>query len=453
MIPSNNGKSPENPLSPSQLNKLAKNSIEDTLGSLWLTGEITDLYKAPSGHAYFAIKDQKSSIKCTFFKQFNFKNAVLKNGDNILAFGRATLYEERGTFQLKVERVETTGIGDMAKEFAQLKVKLEALGYFSHERKKQLPHKINSLAIITSTSSAAIKDVLDVIKRRNPLLNVTVYHASVQGDKAIEEIIDALLTADINQHDVILLTRGGGSEEDLWTFNDISIAQTLFNLNTPCVSAVGHERDTSISDLVADVSAITPTAAAELLTPDLAELKLKINHQLIILKNSIENKINRQQQQLDISYHKLEKSHPKNQINSEKQLLSSKQEKLIQGIKDRMTDCDKKISTSTNQLLRYNFNFEAIHNRLSIYNKDMGNLVMKRFESDCSHLNQSINGLNKLSPLSTLSRGYSISLNNNSKKVINNIDQVSIGSEIETVVLDGHIISTVKKINKKGLSD
>ena len=446
MISSNKGKSPENPLTPSKLNNLARSSIEDTLGSLWLAGEITDLYQAPSGHAYFAIKDQSSSVKCTFFKQYNFKNVKLKNGDNLLAFGRATLYEERGTFQLKVERVETSGIGDMAKEFALLKVKLEAMGYFSPDTKKKLPAKINSLAIVTSTSSAAIKDVLDVIKRRNPMLQVKVYHASVQGDNAVGEIIDALLTADINQHDVILLTRGGGSEEDLWTFNDISIAQTLFNLNTPCVSAIGHERDTSITDLVADLSAITPTAAAEMLTPDLAEIKLRISHHLTLMKKFIQNKLNSHTQQLDIVYHKLEKSHPINQINKEKQLIANKFDHLKQAIKDISKNTEKELSDRKNRLLRYNFELSDKRSQMKYHENNIENLVKTIYEKKQSHLLQLINGLNTLNPLSTLSRGYSITLNNNDKTVITNITQVSIGTEIQTIVADGKILSTVNKV-------
>jgi exodeoxyribonuclease VII large subunit len=448
MIPSNNGKSPENPLTPSLLNQLARLSIENTLGSLWLAGEITDLYMAPSGHAYFAIKDQSSSVKCTFFKQFNFKKVTLKNGDNLLAFGRATLYEERGTFQLKVERVETSGIGDMAKEFAQLKVKLEALGYFSQESKKKIPLRINSLAIVTSQSSAAVKDVLNVIKRRNPLLEVIVYHASVQGDKAVGEIIDALLTADINHHDVVLLTRGGGSEEDLWTFNDVSIAQTLFNLQTPCVSAIGHERDTSISDLVADSFAITPTAAAEMLTPDMAEVKLKIAHHLTLIKKFIQNKLNNHQQQIDISFHKLEKSHPKNQIKSERQLLDNKFELFKRKITDILLKKEKSLSQSNNYLTRYSFEFKEKNTQLDIYRNNMENLVLNQYEKKLSHLKYSIQSLNTLNPLSTLSRGYSISLNNNNKSVIVDSNQINLGSEIKTILAQGQFISTVTKISQ-----
>ena len=441
----NRGKTPENAITPSELNFLAKKTIENQIGSIWLSGEVTDLYQANSGHAYFALKDASSSIKCTFFKQYNFNKVALKNGDNLLAFGKATLYEERGTFQLKVERIEKTGQGDMAKAFAELKVKLEALGYFAPDKKQKLPQVIQSLAIVTSKTSAAIKDVLNVIKRRNPLLDIKIYHASVQGDKAIEEIIDALLLADINQHDVILLTRGGGSIEDLWTFNDVSIAQTLFNLETPCVTAIGHERDTSIADLVADFSAITPSAAAELLTPDIAELKLRLSHDLIQLKQLINAKLNTFYQKIDNNYHQLEKLHPYNQIKIESQLIQASYLKLKQQIQFKIQQTQAKVSLQNNYFKHYNFNLrehkstlKSTHNRIQ---QEINTIISRKKQQ----LNRSVSQLNTLSPLSTLSRGYSITLKYNDMKIINSYKQLSMGDEILTQLSDGKVISKVTK--------
>jgi len=448
LIPSNIGKSPENATTPGVLNNLARKAIEMQLGSLWLRGEVTDLYMAQSGHAYFSLKDNSSSIKCTFFKQFNFKRTVIKNGDNLLVFGLATLYEERGTFQLKVERVETSGIGDMAKAFAELKIKLEALGYFSPEKKQTIPAIINSLGIVTSKSSAAITDVLNVIKRRNPLLEVKIYHASVQGDKAVEEIIDALLRADINKHDVILLTRGGGSEEDLWTFNDVSIAQTLFNLSTICVSAIGHERDTSISDLVADVSAITPTAAAELLTPDLAKLSLRIAHNQQTIEKLMANKLNNYNQQLDIIYHRLEKSHPKNSINNEKQKTNNRYQKLKLLIQQSMQARNNSLAIKQNNLKHFDFKVDTKKFDINFKFNKISNLMSKKFEQKTSVLKNLAQNINTLSPLATLSRGYSITLQQKTKTVISRFDQVDIGEKIETIIDSGKIISTITEINE-----
>jgi len=449
LISVNLGKSPDNALSPSRLNNLARQTIENHIGNIWLTGEVSDLYMAPSGHAYFSLKDHKSSIKCTFFKQYNFKQIKIKNGDSLLVLGQATLYEERGTFQLKVERVESSGIGDMAKAFAELKVKLEALGYFSPDKKQNLPHVISSLGIITSKSSAAITDILNVIKRRNPLLEVTIYHASVQGERAVEEIIDALLTADINNHDVVLLTRGGGSEEDLWTFNDVSIAQTLFNLTTACVSAVGHERDTSISDLVADVSAITPTAAAELLTPDIANTKLKLEHNQSVLNQLIQNKINAHKQQIDLAYHKLEKSHPKNAIKQEQSRLASQLDKLHTLVEQSIQTKSNQLSLKQSNLMHYDFKISTKKADINLMMNNISNHTSVKLEKGLTDLQNLSNRLNTLSPLATLSRGYSITLNKNNQTVITDSTQAVVGDELETIVGTGKIVSSIISTHDK----
>lgn len=439
----NIGKTAESALSPSRLNNLARSTIENNLGTLWVTGEVTDYYLAPSGHAYFSLKDTQSSIKCTFFRQYNFKKTIIKNGDNLLALGQATLYEERGTFQLKVERVETSGIGDMAKAFAELKVKLEGLGYFKSESKQKIPQVINSLAIVTSQTSAAVKDVLNVIKRRNPLLHVTIYHASVQGEAAIGEIIDALLSADINQHDVILLTRGGGSQEDLWTFNDVSVAQTLFNINTPCVSAIGHERDNSITDLVADACSITPTAAAEMLTPDIENNILKLKHNLATMQKIVRNKLSSQTQQLDIAFHKLQKSHPKNQITKEKQQLDNKISTLKHAIKSTIQAQIQRHSKLENNLIHFNFEINSKNTYLTYTQNNLYNLISIKQEKHLSEIRNLSNSLNTLSPLATLSRGYSITLKQDNGEVITDNKHVQVGDVIETKLKKGMVVSRV----------
>ena len=450
MIQINNGnlagKTPEDAITPSKLNNLARITIEKQLGSIWLNGEVTDLYMAPSGHAYFSLKDNRSSVKCTFFKQYNFKKIIIKNGDSLLAFGKTTLYEERGTFQLKVERVENSGIGDIAKAFAKLKLKLETQGYFSQDKKQTLPAVINSIGIVTSKSSAAIKDVLNVIKRRNPLLNVYIYHASVQGDNAVEEIIDALLIADIKQHDVILLTRGGGSEEDLWTFNDISIAQTLFNLTTPCVSAIGHEKDTAISDLVADAFAITPSAAAELLTPDLLQLKLKISHNSKIISQIINNKVDSYRQQLDINYHKLEKSHPTTKIKAEKQLLQKTFDLLNRSMNHYIQQKNQFLINLHNNFKYFDFNLNADKSTVDYLQKQLINSAISSQQKKQLQLKNLSKNLNNLSPLSILSRSYSITLMENTQTVLSDIQQVTIGDNIETQLKSGKITSQVTSI-------
>jgi exodeoxyribonuclease VII large subunit len=255
--------------------------------------------------------------------------------------------------------------------------------------------------------------------------------------------------SDINQHDVILLTRGGGSEEDLWTFNDVSIAQTLFNLTTPCVSAIGHERDTSISDLVADVSAITPTAAAELLTPDLTNTKVKIQHNYKTLKHLLTNQLNTYRQKLDITFHQLEKSHPKNAINQEKQQLNIQFNKLQALVNQKVQSIANELTLKQNNLKHYDFKINSKKSDLNLMFNNISNLISIKFEkglSDCQNLS---NKLNTLSPLSTLSRGYSITLKKNNKQVITSPKQVNLGEQLETIVDKGTIISNVTHVLPK----
>ncbi len=439
----NNGKTPEKALNPSQLNRLAKNSLENSIGSIWITGEVTNASANQNLHIYFALKDASASVSCAFFKNANFGNIRLKNGDNLLVYGQVSLFEKTGNYQIIVKRVEKSGTGDRAKAFAELKVQLEAMGFFSQEKKKPLPKIIKSLAIVTSQTSAAITDVLNVIKRRNPLLNITIYHASVQGDNAVEEIIDALLTADINKHDVILLTRGGGSIDDLWTFNDVSIAQTLFNLETPCVSAIGHERDTAISDLVADSFAITPTAAAEMLTPDISELKIKLKHNLQSLYHIIITKINNKSQLLDNSFHQLEKSHPQTKIQLEKQKLRSTNEKLQQLTIQSLQSKSSQLSLVSIYFKHYDFNLNEQNSKLDYFKNNLTQAVEQSLTHNKSQLDNLIHSLNTLSPLSTLSRGYSITLKYNTNIIINNENQIKSGDIIETKLKEGKILSKI----------
>ena len=439
----NNGKTPENALNPSQLNRLAKNKLENSIGSVWIAGEVTNVSANQNLHIYFALKDAGASVSCAFFKNANFANIRLKNGDNLLIYGNVSLFEKTGNYQVIVKRVEKSGTGDRAKAFAELKVQLETMGYFNQERKKALPKLICSLAIVTSQTSAAITDVLNVIKRRNPLLDVTIYHASVQGDKAVEEIIDALLTADINKHDVVLLTRGGGSVDDLWTFNDISIAQTLFNLSTPSVSAIGHERDTAITDLIADSFAITPTAAAEMLTPDLSETKTRIDLSLKTIKRFIRTQLNEYSQRLDISYHKLEKSHPKNAIATQQQLLKNKTEKLHHLMNVNLVSEKNNLRINDNLINHYDFSLEEKKSKLDFLESSLLKAIKSCIKNNKNTFENRITSLNTLSPLSTLSRGYSITLTQNENKVVTHSQQVNEGDLLLTKLKNGTILSKV----------
>ena len=279
---SNPGKTAQNPFTPTSLNQILKKHLADEFGSFWLTGEIFELYQSPAGHSYFTLKDHNSSIKCVMFKTK--RTIALQKGMQVTTLGQMTVYAVKGDIQVNILRVTESGQGDLAQQFEVLKHKLLQAGLFEKSRKKQIPKLINSIGIITSAQGAALQDILDILLRENPLIAVEVYPTLVQGSEAAPQINHALRTADEALHDLLLLTRGGGSKEDLWAFNDEFLAHQLAQLNTPVISAVGHETDESICDLVADMSCITPSAAAHYISGNFTQLKQKLDHDSRLLK-------------------------------------------------------------------------------------------------------------------------------------------------------------------------
>ncbi|RBB07700.1 exodeoxyribonuclease VII large subunit, partial [Xanthomonas oryzae pv. oryzae] len=265
-------------LTPSQLNALARDLLEGSFPLVWVEAELSSVTRPSSGHLYFTLKDARAQIRCAMFKP---KSTWLKfqprEGLRVLARGRLTLYEARGDYQLVLDHMEEAGEGALRRAFDALRARLAAEGLFDAERKQSLPAHVQRLAVITSPSGAAVRDVLSVLARRFPLLEVDLLPSLVQGDSAAAQITSLLQRADASgRYDVILITRGGGSLEDLWAFNDERLARAIAAAQTPVVSAVGHETDFSLSDFVADVRAPTPSVAAELLVPDQRELVARV---------------------------------------------------------------------------------------------------------------------------------------------------------------------------------
>ncbi len=265
-------------LTPSQLNVLARELLEGSFANIWVQGEISNLARPGSGHIYLTLKDGRAQVRCAMFRAKAQRLAFVPgDGMQVLVCGRVTLYEARGDFQLAIEIMEEAGEGLLRQQYERLKAKLADEGLFAVEHKKPLPPLLRRLAIITSPSGAAVRDVLSVIGRRFPLLPVEVLPVPVQGKDAAPQIQRMVQRADASgRYDAILLTRGGGSLEDLWCFNDEALARTIAALRTPLVSAVGHEIDFSLADFAADLRAATPSAAAELLVPDRAALLARV---------------------------------------------------------------------------------------------------------------------------------------------------------------------------------
>ena len=280
-------------LTVSQLNRHVRTYLEYEMGEVCVAGEISNLSKPASGHFYFTLKDATAQVRCVFFRNRHVGAASrgLQNGQQVVARGKLSLYEARGDYQLIVEQLDEAGQGDLYRQFELLKVKLAALGLFDAARKKPLPRIPDCIGVITSSTGAALHDILTTLGRRFPLIPVIVYPSDVQGKQAAPQLINALQRANRERRcDVLVLARGGGSIEDLWAFNDEYLAHAIANSSIPVVSGVGHETDVTIADFVADLRAATPTAAAEAVVPDhprrMAVIRLDARHPGLLLQQA-----------------------------------------------------------------------------------------------------------------------------------------------------------------------
>ena len=391
-------------LTVSQLNRQAKTLLEQGLGRLWVEGEISNIARPASGHVYFTLKDNAAQVRAAFFRQRQ-RGPVLnfKDGDQVLAYGRVSLYEARGDYQLIVEQMEFAGEGALKRQFEVLKKKLGAEGLFDEQRKRELPTLPRRIGIITSPSGAAVRDIISVLARRFPSIPVIVYPGAVQGDSAPGELVAALATAvQRDECDVLLIGRGGGSLEDPMAFNDEQLARAIADCPIPIVSAVGHEVDFTIADFVADVRAPTPSVAAEIVVPDRDDWLRSINN----LANRIVRLGRRSLEDLGQSLDWLSR-----------RLVQTSPSASLERSAARLNNLQQRLSTAA-----------------------------QRSVSDVSHrLQLAARGLNAVSPLATLERGYAIVEDAKSGKVLLNATEVSAGDDIRARLSDGELIATVRK--------
>lgn len=431
------GKTAENPLTPSALNQMLKKHLSEQFGSFWLSGEIFEYYKSPAGHSYFTIKDNNAGIKCVLFRQ---KNSIeLKKGQQITLLGQISLYTPKGELQVNVLKVTLAGQGNLEQQFLQLKQKLMQAGLFDQNRKKSIPAMISSLGIITSKHGAALQDILNILLRHNPLIEVTVYHSAVQGADAPPQINHALREADTKLHDALLLTRGGGSKEDLWAFNDEFLAHQLAQLETPVISAVGHETDESISDLVADFSCITPTAAAHFIAGDFQNLAQALNHSHKMLHLLIQDKIRIKQQNLDAKNHRLDKSHPKNLCDKQNEALYNQKKYLYNSFFNLWQNKTTTFRQLKQQIESLQPDCQMQQQNLHQLQKNMHWLIRESLKNSKQQLGLKANDLNNKNPLNVLARGYSVTSNLSSGTLISSASEVNIGDKVSTQLKSGRI--------------
>lgn len=433
----------------SRLNGEVRQILEGQLGKIWLNGEISNFSAPSSGHWYLTLKDHYSQIRCAMFKGRN-QSVSFKpvNGQQVIVKGAISVYEPRGDYQLLIESMLPAGDGLLAQQFEALKMKLAAQGLFAADTKRQLPKNIQRIGVITSPTGAAIRDVLHVLARRDPSIEVIIYPTQVQGENADMNICQAINIA--NQRlevDVLLLTRGGGSLEDLWCFNSEALAHTIYNSALPIVSAVGHEVDTTISDYVADVRAPTPSAGAELLSQDSDNKSQRLATVLARLKQSASHYQLKQERRLSLLEHRLQRLDPKRTLQQFEQRFDEMQLRLEAALSNKLHGLSRRqqqlASRLEQQSPKHKLALET--NRLSYLATRLQDAMQDTLNQNEQRIKYAAHQLETVSPLATLSRGYSITTDTN-HQVIDNAAQLSVGDRINTRLRHGQVQSTVTQI-------
>lgn len=430
----------------SELTKKVRFMLESELNTVWLTGEISNFVAASSGHWYLSLKDSKSQVRCAMFKGSNRRVRVkAANGQQVLVRAKVSLYEPRGDFQLIIEQMEDAGEGLLRQQYEQLKNKLHALGVFAQAHKQAIPKQVNTVGIITSPTGAAVKDILTVLKRRNPHIKAIIYPALVQGEYASNDICHAIQLANSRKEcDVLIVGRGGGSLEDLWCFNEEVVVQAIYDSIIPIISAVGHEVDTTLSDYVADLRAPTPSAAAELVSTDSSELLEKI----ALMRQRLTQAITRINQQLTQENKHLQ--HRLGQVHPEQQLLMQQQkaDQLTLALNNTFTRLMGDKIAQPQRLQQRLLQVTPIKTIAHQYEKSKQNQhrLMHAMQNNLQHKSEAfvhlIEQLHLVSPLATIARGYSITRNDNNE-VIKKIEQVKLADEISVQLSNGSIRAKV----------
>jgi exodeoxyribonuclease VII large subunit len=430
----------------SRLNREIRALLEQGFASLILTGEISNFITPASGHWYFSLKDDKAQIKAAMWRGNNRQQSYRPiNGAQVTVRARVSLYEPRGDYQLIVEHMEPAGEGQLKQEFDALKMRLAAEGLFSSVHKQPLPQNINRIGVITSATGAAIKDILTVLQRRAPQLEVIIYPAMVQGKDAHTQLIKQIALANLrNEVDVLILGRGGGSLEDLWCFNHEQLARAIFNSQLPIVSAVGHEIDTTISDYVADVRAATPSAAAELVSPNTQELHNRVTQLVNRLANAFKHNISEQRAHATQLQHRLNLCHPRNQLNQQAQRLDELNIALQQAIRNRLHQHERTLANLTPRLMRQSPDkklAQASHQLAQLQTR-LKQAMQQQLQLANNQLALQASRLDSVSPLNVLARGYSIT-KNEQHKVVKSVADVTLGDVLITELADGTLRSEV----------
>ena len=424
------------------LKREARMMLEHGLPGVAVEGEISNFARPASGHWYFTLKDSSAQIRCAMFRQSNrMVKPIPKEGDKVVIRGKLTLYEARGDYQLVANSLEPAGEGALRRAYEELRAKLEGEGLFADSNKQELPTWPSHIGVITSPSGAAIRDILNVLARRYPAAKVTIYPSSVQGEAAPLELLTALTSATTRQEcDVLIIGRGGGSLEDLWAFNDESLARAIAACPLPIVSAVGHETDFTICDFVADLRAPTPSAAAELVSPQVDDWLAWLKQLPLQLNRNLQRQLQVQAQRLDQLDRRLAQQHPNRQLQPYRQQIQHLQQRLSQNIPHRLRANKGELAQLNLRLQKHSpaqrvtqikQRQQLVSQRLQQLGKQLGNAQQQR-------LTTLIAQLNLVSPLATLERGYAIATGADGT-ALTNAKQAKPGDAINVKLAQGEL--------------
>ena len=439
-------------ISVGELNRSAKMILESNFSSVSVLGEISNLAQPSSGHIYFTLKDAEGSIRCAMFKNQKMRmNFTPKDGDQCVLKGQVSLYAARGDYQLIVRQMQPAGVGNLMQQFEELKQKLDKEGLFDPLKKKDIPSPPKHIGVITSASTAALQDVITTIKRRAPSSQVTLSPAMVQGDTAPQEIIKALdlillfNETSANPIDIVLMTRGGGSIEDLWAFNNEDLAREIYDFPIPVISGVGHEIDFTIADFVADMRAPTPTAAAELVTEFQFQLSDRLQEIQLGLINGLRNILQINKQKLDLLESNLKS--PQVILNEQKQKLDNIELRLKQAVEKKFLFSQQSLALLKQSIAEKN-PYKIIKELLKdidLLSKDMIKSFTYLVENKSKSLEKINSNLHAFSPLAVLDRGYAI-VQNASGQAIKNSQEVQEAELVTTRLSSGSFKSKIAGI-------
>lgn len=423
--------------------------LEEKFSNLWVSGEVASITTPASGHWYLSLKDDKAQIRCVMFKSANSRCSKPKVGDEVLISGRFSLYEARGDLQLILNHLEPRGAGALHKKFEELKKKLLDEGLFAAENKKEIPKFPQHIAIITSATGAALKDIVTVFERHKYAGRLSIFPSHVQGEDAPKQLVAALNQADaLAEIDLILLSRGGGSYEDLFCFNDENLARAIYATKKPVVSAVGHEVDTTICDFVADMRSATPTSGAEQILRAYIDLNPELNRLLGKLSQAISVQVSQHEFQLERLQRRLQS--PVHQLENYQQRLDRLQERQSLYFKNRLEHLNHQLALLSQRhqlqspaLLTKNAATRVEEARTKLHRLGVATLSNKRRE-----FLQLGRHLEAVSPMAVLTRGYSILLSED-QKALKSVKQTQPGEKLSALLTDGSLELEVLKTQEK----